>query len=169
MRPRLFANRTSVVDFWLTFVSALLVECVVCFLPLYFQAVIGASPLVSGVNLLPLNVLLAPFAIVASILLSKFGRYRPIHCTGFAVATIGCGLPSVLDSGSNKATWVYFQLITAIGLGFVMTTILPSVQAYLPESDVATATGTFAFVRSFGFIWGITVLSIIFNARFNTL
>ena len=169
MPPRLFANRTSIVGFWLTFVSALLLEWVVYFLPLYFQAVLGASPLVSGVNILPLNVFLAPFAIVAGILLSKFGRYRPIHWTGFAVAAVGCGLFSILDSDSNKAAWVCFQLITAIGLGFVMTTILPSIQASLPESDVATATGTFAFVRSFGFIWGITVPSIIFNARFNAL
>lgn len=169
MPPRLFANRTSFVGFLLAFDSALLLQWVVYFLPLYFQSVLGASPLESGVDILPLNVFLALFAIGAGILLSKFGRYRPIHWTGFAFAAIGCGLFSILGSGSSKAAWVCFQLITAIGLGFVMTTVLPSIQASLPESDVATATGTFAFLRSFGFIWGITIPSIIFNARFNAL
>ncbi|CAD6569097.1 MAG: hypothetical protein ASARMPREDX12_002199 [Alectoria sarmentosa] len=169
MPPRLFTNRTSVIGFLLTFNSALLLEWVVYFLPLYFQAVLGASPLISGVDILPLNVFLAPFAIIAGILLSKFGRYRPIHWTGFAFTAIGCGLFSVLKPTSTKAAWVCFQLITAIGLGFIMTTILPSIQAALPESDAATATGTFAFVRSFGFVWGITIPSVIFKARFDKL
>lgn len=169
MPPRLFTNRTSMVGFLLAFNSALLLEWVVYFLPLYFQVVLGASPLESGVDILPLNVFLVPAAIVAGILLSKFGRYRPLHWVGFAFTAIGCGLFSILDSSSTKAAWVCFQLFTAIGLGFIMTTILPSIQAALPESDVATATGTFSFVRSFGFVWGITIPSIIFKARFDTL
>ena len=169
MPPRLFMNRTSVVGFFLAFNSALLLEWVVYFLPLYFQAVLGASPLISGVDILPLNGFLAPFAIVAGILLSRFGRYRPIYWAGFAFIAIGCGLFSILKSTSTKPAWVCFQLIMSIGLGSVMTTILPSIQAALPESDVATATSTFAFVRSFGFIWGITIPSIIFRARFDTL
>ncbi|KAL8896246.1 MAG: hypothetical protein Q9207_007799 [Kuettlingeria erythrocarpa] len=169
MPPRLFTNRTSAVGFFLAFVSALLLEWIVYFLPLYFQAVLGVSPLVSGVNILPLNVFLAPFAIVAGVLLSRFGRYRPIYWAGFAFTAIGCGLFSILDSSSHKAAWVCFQLITAIGLGFVMTTVLPSIQAALPESDAAAATGTFAFLRSFGFVWGVTIPSIIFNRRFANL
>lgn len=57
----------------------------------------------------------------------------------------------------------------AIRLGFVMTTVLPSIQASLPESDVTTATGTFAFLCSFGFVWGITIPAIIFNAQVDAL
>lgn len=167
--PHLFSNRTSVVGFVLAFNSALLLEWIVYFLPLYFQAVRGNSPLDSGIHILPLNVLLAPFAIVAGILLSKFGRYRPIHWVGFAFAAIGFGLLSILGPDSSKAAWVCTQIPAALGLGFVMTTILPSIQASLPESDVATATSTFAFLRSFGFMWGITVPGIIFNERFNAL
>ncbi|KAG6988943.1 MFS efflux transporter aclA [Physcia stellaris] len=167
--PHLFSNRTSVVGFVLAFNSALLLEWVVYFLPLYFQSVQGISPLDSGIQILPLNILLAPFAIVAGILLSKFGRYRPIHWVGFAFAAIGFGLLSRLDPGSSKVEWVCIQIPAALGLGFVMTTILPSIQASLPESDAATATSTFAFLRSFGFMWGITVPGIIFNARFDAI
>lgn len=75
MPPRLFTKCTSMVGFLLAFDSALLLEWVIYFLPVYFQAVLGASPLVLGVDILPLNVFLVPFAIVAGILLSKFGRY----------------------------------------------------------------------------------------------
>jgi MFS family permease len=169
MPPRLFTNRTSLVGFILAFNSGLLLEWVIYFLPLYFQAVREVTPLASGVDILPLSVMLAPFAIVAGILLSKLGRYRPLHWTGFAFTAIGCGLFSILDSNSSKAAWVCFQIVAALGLGFVMTTILPSIQAALPESDTATATSTFAFVRSFGFVWGITIPSIVFQARFDAL
>lgn len=165
--PRLFANRTSVTGFFLSLNSALLLEWVVYFLPLYFQGVLGVSALISGVDILPFTVLLAPFAIIAGILLSKTGRYRPLHWTGFAFTAIGCGLFSILDADSSKAAWVCFQLLAAIGLGFIMTTVLPSIQAALPESDVATATAMFAFLRSFGFVWGVTIPSIVFNQQVN--
>ncbi|KAL2011277.1 hypothetical protein VTN00DRAFT_3995 [Thermoascus crustaceus] len=58
-------------------------------------------------------------------------------------------------------------MTAAIGQGFVATTILPAVQAALPVKDTARATGTYAFLRSFGFIWGVTVSAIVFNAQFN--
>lgn len=120
---------------------------------LCLPAVNGTSVLRVDIDILPLNIFLAPFAIIAGGLLSKFGRYRPVHWTGFAFSAIGCGLFSILGDHSSKAAWVCFQLVMAVGLGFVMTTILPSIQAALPESDLAAATGAFAFVRSLGFFW----------------
>jgi hypothetical protein len=59
-----------------------------------------------------------------------------------------------------------FQILAAGGTGFVMTAVLPSTLAALPEKDVATATGTYSFLRSLGFIWGITLPSITFNDQF---
>jgi Major Facilitator Superfamily len=167
MPPRLFTNRTSLVGFMLAFDSAILLEWIVYYLPIYFQAVLGTSPLGSGVDILPLNVFLIPFAILAGGLLTKFGKYRPIYLTGFAFMAIGVGLFSILTSSSHRAAWLCFQILAALGLGFVMTTILPSIQASLPESDVGSATGTYAFLRSFGFVWGVTVPSIVFNNQFD--
>jgi hypothetical protein len=48
-----------------------------------------------------------------------------------------------------------------------MRTIQTSVQGPLPESDIGKATSIFSFTRSFGFVWGITILSVIFNSQFN--
>ena len=45
--------------------------------------------------------------------------------------------------------------------------MLPAILAALPESDVAVATGAYSFVRSFGYAWGVTGSSIIFNDQFN--
>jgi hypothetical protein len=50
----------------------------------------------------------------------------------------------------------------------VLNTLLPAFQAAQPESDQATATASWAFIRSFGCIWGVTIPATIFNNRLET-
>ncbi|KAG8160712.1 hypothetical protein KVR01_008976 [Diaporthe batatas] len=165
--PQLFQNRTSATGYVLTFLSALVLNWVTYFLPFYFMAVKLESPLIAGVYVLPYSLFMVPSAMAAGVLLSKLGQYKPLHWAGFALTAIACGLLSILDAGSSKAAWVCFQIIVAIGLGLILTTILPAICAPLGEEYVATANGTFSFLRSFGFVWGITLPSIIFNDRFD--
>lgn len=164
--PRLFANPTSAVGFLLSFLSGVLLEWIVYFYPLYFQALRGASPLESGVHTLPFNILLMPTGMVAGILMSKTGTYRPLHAAAYVFLAIGLGLSSMLNSTSSTAEWVIFQMILAFGLGFTFVTLLPAIQAALPEADVATATATYSFFRNFGFIWGVTIPSLVLNSIF---
>jgi MFS family permease len=166
--PHLFGNRTSAIGFVLGFTSSILLVWVVYFLPLYFQAVLGASPLRAGVDFVPYTAFVVPFGITAGGFLSKVGKFKPLHWAGFAFSAIGCGLLSMLDENSSKAKWVCFQLFVAAGTGIVMTALLPSTLAALPEKDVATATATYSFLRSFGFVWGVTLPSIIFNGQFDS-
>ncbi|KAF2728906.1 MFS general substrate transporter, partial [Polyplosphaeria fusca] len=166
---RLFTKRTSSAGFFMAFDGSLLLYWVIWFLPVYFQGVLGNSPLGSGVNQLPLNMFLVPSGIVAGGMISKTGKYKPQHFVGFALASIGVGLFTLLDAGSQKAAWVCFQIIAAIGLGIILVAVLPAVQAALSDGDVARTTATYAFVRSFGSIWGVTIPSVIFNGRVNKL
>ncbi|KAI6083931.1 putative transporter [Hypoxylon rubiginosum] len=165
--PRLFRNRTSATAFFLCFTSSVLLNWATYFLPFYFQAVKGVSPLLSGVDVLPFSLFTIPSAMIAGWLLSKFGQYKPLHWVGFGLVSIAFGLLSILDAGSHTAAWACFQIIVGVGLGFILTSILPAICAPLAEEDVAAANGTFSFLRSFGFIWGITLPSIIFNDRFD--
>lgn len=165
--PRLFSNRTSAVGFFLAFTSCLLLNWVSFFLPFYFQAVKNISPLLSGVYVLPFGLFVIPAAMAAGAVLSKTGKYKPLHWLGFGFVALGCGLFSILDAHSNTASWVFFQIFVGIGIGPIITCVLPVICAPFGEEDVAVANGTFAFLRSFGFVWGITLPSIIFNARFD--
>lgn len=47
--------------------------------------------------------------------------------------------------------------------------LLPAVQASLTEADTALATSTWAFIRSFGLIWGATIPAAVFNTQFASL
>ena len=135
------------------------------FLPLYFQAVLGSSPSKSGVQLLPLVLVAVPGAVIAVVLLSKYGKYRPLHQLGFAIATLGTGLFVRLDRNSSTAEWIIYQVIAGIGSGMILNTLLPAFQAAYSEEDQALATASWAFIRSFGNIWGIAIPAAIFNNR----
>nr|OQO31036.1 hypothetical protein B0A51_03742 [Rachicladosporium sp. CCFEE 5018] len=159
----LVSNRTSAAALSLTFIHAIVTYWTYYFLPIYFQSVKRQSAMHSGIDTLPTFAGGLVFALVGGVLLSKLGRYKPLHIAGFAVFTIAFGLLSLLDAKSNPAAWVFFQLIAASGSGILVGILLPAVQAPLDQSLVATSTGVWSFARYFGCIWGVTIPSVIFN------
>lgn len=167
MPMRLFANRTSSTSFVLTFLHGILLYWACYFLPVYFQAVLDASPTRSGIMLFPIATTTAPFGVAAGILITATGHYRVFHFAGFALMAIACGLFTLLDASSPTGYWVGFQILFGTGAGFIFTSTLPAILAALPESEVATATATWAFLRSFGSIWGTAIPSAVFNSRVN--
>ncbi|KAL6232482.1 hypothetical protein BDW75DRAFT_247150 [Aspergillus navahoensis] len=169
MPMRLFANRTSSATFVMSFVHGLLLYWVCYFLPVYFQAVLDASPTRSGIMLFPIATTTAPFGVLAGILITVTGHYRVFHFAGFALMAVGCGLFTLLDDQSSTGDWVGFQILFGVGAGFLFTSCLPAILAALPESEVATATATWTFLRSFGSIWGTAIPSAVFNSRVNSM
>ncbi|OKL56839.1 hypothetical protein UA08_07933 [Talaromyces atroroseus] len=163
VRRRIVSNRTSSAALILTFLHSVVTYWTFYFLPIYFQAVKGRSPLSSGVDTLPTFAGIIPFAIMGGVLLSKTGRYKPLHFFAFVLMTIGLGLFSTMDETSSIAAWVCYQLLCSIGAGCLAGITLPAVQAPLDESDVATATGLWSFIRGFGAIWGVTIPAAVFN------
>ncbi|KAJ5618171.1 Major facilitator superfamily domain general substrate transporter [Penicillium hordei] len=165
--PRLFKNRTSLVVFINTFLFTVLLYWVLFFIPVYFQAILGSSPARAGVQMLPITLVAIPGAIIAVIILSKFGKYKALHLAGFVILTLGMGLFAHLDRFSSDAEWIVFQIIAALGSGMILNTLLPAFQAPLAESDQAAATASWAFMRSFGNIWGVAIPASIFNNQFD--
>ncbi|KAJ3489679.1 hypothetical protein NLG97_g5952 [Lecanicillium saksenae] len=166
---RLIAHRTTCIVAVNTFMASALLYWVMFFLPVYFQAVLLSSPARTGVQMLPIVLVAVPGAIVAVIVLSKFGRYKYLHVAGFATVTIGLGLFSILHATSSTAEWIIFQMFAAAGSGMVLNTLLPAFQAAIPGSDQAPATASWAFIRSFGNVWGVAIPAAIFNNRISDL
>lgn len=163
MPLRLFANRTSVIVYVMTFFNAILPYWALFFLPLYFQAVKLSTPARSGVQLLPVALISIPGAAIAAVILARWGRYKVLHITGFTLATLGFGLLTLLDRHSSTAAWVLLQVLPAMGSGMLLNTLLPAFQASLAETDQAAATASWSFMRSFGQIWGVAIPAAIFN------
>ena len=169
MPPKLFSNQTSVFIFIMAFVHGLLLLYVTYFLPIYFQAVLGASPTRSGVEIFPIATTIAPAAAAAGIIVTIKGKYRYFHFIGFILMSIACGCFSLLDKNTKTGAWVGYQALFGLGNGLVFNTMIPPLLASLPSTEVATATATWTFMRSFGSIWGIAIPSAIMNDRINHL
>ncbi|GKT97457.1 multidrug resistance protein fnx1 [Colletotrichum tofieldiae] len=163
MPLRLFAERTSAIVYVTTFINSALLFWAFFFLPLYFQAVKLSTPARSGVQLLPVTLISIPGAALSAVVLARWGRYKALHIIGFALMTLGFGVWTVLDRHSSTAAWVLVQVVPAVGSGMLLNTLLPAFQAGLAETDQASATASWSFIRSFGNIWGVAIPAAIFN------
>ncbi|OTA96643.1 hypothetical protein M434DRAFT_392581 [Hypoxylon sp. CO27-5] len=164
MPLRLFNNRTAVIVYVSTFLNSLQNYWSFFFVPLYFQAVRLASPAESGVDLLVFSLVGIPGAAIALLILSKWGRYKILHIVSSGMFTLGIGLFSIMDQYSSTAAWVWINIIAALGTSMLSNTLLPAFQASLKEADQAAATASWAFIRSFGNIWGVAISAAIFNS-----
>ncbi|KAA8893475.1 MFS multidrug transporter-like protein [Sphaerosporella brunnea] len=165
MPLRLFTHRTLVcaylVGFWHGFVF--IAGCY--FLPLHFQAARGDSPLLSGVYVLPYVIFLSLVSGAAGYTISRTGRYQEVIWGGVAIQAIGFGLFITFSRTTGWAALVIFQLLAGVGSGPLFQAPLIAVHAVIDPKDVATATATFAFLRSLGTALAISLgLTIFQNA-----
>jgi EmrB/QacA subfamily drug resistance transporter len=105
------------------------------FLPLYFQAVLGATPILSGVYLLPTAIALSIFSICTGITIRKTGQYRPIIWFGMFMMTLGTGLFIDLGAHSSWAKIIIYQVIAGIGVGPNFQAPLIAMQSLVPVSS----------------------------------
>ncbi|KAI0450198.1 major facilitator superfamily domain-containing protein [Xylaria acuta] len=142
---------------------------IIYFMPVHFQAVLLIGLTRSGVLIVPTVVVIVLDGLVSGLILSHWRRYRPLHLIGFTMITLGVGLFTLLNRTSHLALCVVFQLIAGISSGLVLTTLLPATQASLEETDTASWTAVWSFVRSFETVWGVSVPAAIFSSRADAL
>ena len=165
MPLHLFGNSITSIVFLLTFLHGIVTMWALYFLPVYFQGVLSVSAYDAGINLLPTILALLPGAIIGGLLLSKFGRYKPILIFCFVLVVVGFGIFTLLDENSSTGAWVGFQVLESFGAGFGMGAMLPALLAPLTDKDTALATATWGFMRSFGVLWGVAIAGTIYTNR----
>ncbi|KAJ5885558.1 hypothetical protein N7495_010068 [Penicillium taxi] len=162
---KLLSSGTAVCALWIAFIQSVLVYWVRYFLPIYFQAIRSSTATESGLFVLPITAAIAPLGIMTGVLIASTGKYRPYHFLGYIYLTTATGIFSLPDDNSPARDWAGFQVLFGAGSKMIFSSTLPPIQASLPESDIATATATWAFMRSFGCIWGIAIPTTVFNTR----
>jgi hypothetical protein len=96
--PRLFKTRTTAGVLISVFLHAVVFTPETYYLPLYFQAVDGASATMSGVLLLPLSVMTAITATASGFIIAKTQDYRWILWICWAILTLGTLLENCTDN-----------------------------------------------------------------------
>jgi len=133
------------------------------YLPLYFQAVLGASPLLSGVYILPFAMSLSLFSAATGVFIKKTGKYLPCIIFGMTVMTLGFGLFVDLEPRPNWAKIVIYQIVAGVGVGPNFQAPLIALQTTVEPRDIASATGTFGFVRQLATSISIVIGSVVFQ------
>lgn len=169
MPPRLFHHRTSLIVAISTFFHWMLVYWSLYFLPVWFQAVFLYSAEHSGVGILPLSLVSILGSAISAMVVSTWGRFKALHIIGETIFAVGMGLFALQNEKTTVAEWALLQCFCAIGAGMVLDTLLPAFQAPVPESDQASATSTWTFIRTVGGVWGVAVPAAIFNNRIDQL
>lgn len=132
-------------------------------LPQFFQVVYSASPLKSGVLLLPLIVVQSIVSFVSGFVVSKTGNYTVCIWGGFAIWAIACGLFSTISSSTSLAKIVGYQVLSAFGSGQTLQTGLIAMQANVERKDMAVVTATRNFLRLLGGTVALAACSAILN------
>lgn len=161
--PRLFNHRSNVGALSATFFHGLAFIGPFYFLPLFFQAVLGATPLLSGVYLLPLALGVGASAIMTGAYIGVTGRYRPPIFVGWALMVLGYGLFINLDANSSWAKIIIYQIIAGLGTGCNFQPPLVALQTHVAQFDVATATATYNFLRTLALAIGVIVGQVVYQ------
>jgi MFS family permease len=169
MPKDVFSNRTTNIAFALTTIHGFITYGFQFYLPPFFQAVKGSTPTQSGIQVLPTTLVIVVLAAVGGPLLTRWGRYKPIHIVGFGCMTLGLGLSVTLAKNTPVPAWLTFQLVVAAGSGIVISSMLPAVQVMLPDTTTGQSSGSWAFLRGTGSLFGVAIPGAIFNVRFASL
>lgn len=145
------------------FFDAFVFNAVAYFVPLYFQTVLGASPLRSGVWMLALAIPLAVFSAAAGFLMHKTGHYLELLRGGLLLMTIGLGLCISLPSFTSWPRIICFLVIIGIGFGPNFHAPLIALQTRLQPKDIAAGTATFGFIRMLAGAFGVVLGQVIFQ------
>lgn len=159
----LFSKRTNLATLGVVFTHGFVFISGSYYLPLYFQAVRGATPILSGVYLLPTAFALAFTSIGTGIFIKKVGLYLPPIYFGMTMMTIGYGLFVDFTSTSGWAKLIIFQIIAGFGIGPIFQAPIIALQAHINPRDIGTATATLGFVRQLATSSSVVIGEVVFQ------
>jgi len=161
----LFKNRTFTAASAVGFIIGFSMFGAIIYLPLYLQIVHGASPTLSGLELLPMIVGMLITFILSGRLVTRTGRYKVFPIVGTAVLALGLLSLTQLGPHTSYGEVAAFMFITGLGIGLVMQVLVVAVQNAVPHSALGVATATATFFRTIGGAFGVAVLGAVFANR----
>ena len=163
--PSVFGQSSNLAALAVCFCQAAGYIASLYYLPLYFQAVLTWSPLLSGCLLLPYAVILAVTNMLVGLTIRKTGHYLLILRAGLALQLLSFGLFTTFSPSVSWPRLVIFQLLNGIAVGVNFQPPLLALQARLRSEDIATGTATFGFVRIFACAVSVVLGQVLFQSQ----
>ncbi|KAE8144533.1 major facilitator superfamily domain-containing protein [Aspergillus avenaceus] len=160
---RLFQNWHNILVLLVSFCHSFVFISGSYYLPLYFQTVLLASPILSGVYVLPMVLSLSFTSACTGFIIKKTGRYHELIVGGLFFMTLGYGLLIDLKYYASWPRIIIYQIIGGFGSGPVFQAPLVALQANIHRGDVAAGTSTFGFLRQTSTAMSIVLGTVIYQ------
>ncbi|KAI0836436.1 putative efflux pump antibiotic resistance protein [Hypoxylon sp. FL0890] len=164
--PRIVKQRSIAASLWFGFFHGAGMMVLVYYLPIWFQAVKGATAIESGIMLLPVILSTVFGSISSGVIISKVGYYTPFFFLSSILMPIGAGLLTTLTPATGHTKWIGYQVIFGLGLGCGAQQPLTVAQVVLQRPDIATGSSLVMFTR---FIGSAIFLPVAQNLFLNSL
>jgi EmrB/QacA subfamily drug resistance transporter len=135
------------------------------YLPIWFQAVKGASAVHSGIMNLPLLLSCVVMSVFAGAVVTIVGYYAPFMIVGTVLATIGYGLITLFEPGTRSPVWIGYQILIGSGIGLAFQQPFIAVQTVLEMKDVPTGTSIVTFMQTLGGALFVSVSQSVFTNK----
>jgi len=168
MPYRIFSSLSNVAVLLVVFFHGLGFIGVSYFLPVYFQIVLHASPVQSGIWFLAGAGPLGICCIGTGIFIKKTGRFLSVIRLSMVILTVSLGLFINFPPDKNWPRIVIFQILVAFGIAPNFQAPLIALQSMLKQTDVAVATSAFGFVRMVASAMSVVIGQVIFQSNLRT-
>lgn len=108
------------------------------FLPFWFQAVRGLTPLSTGVAFIPLLLPQLVGLIVVGAIVKQFGHYVPYMLAGELIAIAGQAMLIRLQPDTSTVYWAGSMAVAGLGSGMAMQLPYTAVAVVLTDEDIPT-------------------------------
>lgn len=119
-------------------------------LPVWFQAIQGASALDSGIHILVLTLGTVLFSFAAGFGVSRTGYYTPFMILGAACLVAGSAMTTTFHTTSPIGQWIGYQIPLAAGAGLGIQQAHTAAQTVLVADDVPTGAVVLIFAQIIG-------------------
>jgi EmrB/QacA subfamily drug resistance transporter len=161
----IFRSRNFSLMSLIGFITGFVMFGAVLFLPLYQQAVQGASATNSGLLLLPMLGAMLVTSMIAGRITTGTGRYKAFPIAGGALMIVGMFLLSTMDTGTSRLTSGLYMAVLGLGMGCLMQITMLVAQNSVEMKDMGVASSSTTLFRTLGSSFGVSIMGALFNHR----
>ncbi|MFW0788497.1 MDR family MFS transporter [Gordonia sp. CPCC 205333] len=163
---RVFQNRVFAQGIVVSVIVGMVMFGGISMLPQYFQVLRGSSPMVAGLQMLPMVLGLMIGSVASGQMISRTGRYKIFTILGSIMITAMTFLLHLVSNSTSTGLVMLAAFGLGFGLGNLMQPITLAMQNILPPRDMGMSTGTATFFRQMGGTLGVAVF---FSLLFSTM
>ncbi|KAK3348699.1 azole resistance protein 1 [Lasiosphaeria hispida] len=148
--PRILKQRSVACSTCYVFCAGGALNVFQYFLPIWFQAVQGATAFESGTRILPTTLGTVLFSFTAGFGVSRTGYYTPFMISGASLIVAGAALTTTWAVSSPAAQWIGYQILVGAGAGLGIQQAHTAAQTVLAAGDVPTGAAVLIFAQILG-------------------